>query len=196
MGYRIKAHPKPRPNRAAADVATPTRLFVTNGATTDFAFPCYYQEVRMPIPAHCHDSHWHDHIGWPGPDHPDHCCQLWSPDRHCCSIGMRGECSPHCERYVDLSKLIPIHLSSEYEGYERIEVAWATEGLQAPDGVTVTGSIDDQDDWVIRLHVDCMDPTAIEKPAKYKLSVFACNDAKRDIVMPAELVIMPSGYVE
>ena len=107
MSYRIKDHPRPRPQRSVVDIATPIKVFAHNGTTEYIAFPCWYQEIHRPIRAHHHDHHWHDHVGWPAPDHPDHCCQLWAPDRHCCSLGKHHECSPHCKHYIDYSNVSP-----------------------------------------------------------------------------------------
>ena len=203
MSYRINERPHPRPQRSVTDVATPVRLTVSNGTIAHFAFPCWYQEVHPPVPAHPHDHHRHDYEGWPAPSHPDHCCQLWSPIRHMCSIGERHECSPHCEHYVDLGKVFPIHLSEE--GYSSIQVSWATEDGVAPEGLDVVGWIDEDDDWVVRVTVSSEVPTALEKPQRARFSVFVCAGEqegvklksgmpRRDLVVLADLTVLPAGY--
>lgn len=203
MSYRINERPKPRPQRSAVDIATPVRLTVHNGATAHFAFPCWYQEVHPPVPAHPHDHHRHDYEGWPSPKHPDHCCQLWAPDRHMCSVGHRHECSPHCEHYVDLAFVTPIHLRDE--GYTDAVVAWATEDGLAPEGLSVVGWIDEDEDWVVRVSVMPEMAEAREKQQKVRFSVFAeapADDsakkrygmARRDLVVLADLTVLPSGY--
>ena len=56
-------------------------------------------------------------------------------------------------------------------------------------------------DWVVRVHVDCLDPAALEEPQKYKFTVFVNNEDdedrkmyRRDIVALAELIVLPSAY--
>ena len=211
MSYRIKDHPRPRPQRSVVDIATPIKVFAHNGTTEYIAFPCWYQEIHRPIRAHHHDHHWHDHVGWPAPDHPDHCCQLWAPDRHCCSLGKHHECSPHCKHYIDYSNVSPIHLLSEYEGYTGASIAWATDNGLAPTGIAATASIDPEEDWVVRVNLDIHDGAAVKEPQKYKFTVFVnaparpcinpktgeagrTHPAKRDIVALAELIVLPSAY--
>lgn len=196
MSYRIHEHKPPKPRREVDDVTTPMKLYIHNGVSSDFAFPCYYQEIHKPVPMRPHDRHWHDHIGWPAPSHPGHSCQLWIPE-HGCRLPGHPECHPHCRHYVDLSTLTPIHLTSSEEGYTTVSVAWVT----APTGITVTAWIDEEEDWVVHVNVDCKDPNAKEKPQTYKMTVFANapaangKPARRDIVALAELVVLPSAYV-
>lgn len=197
MSYRIHEKKPPKPRREVDDVTTPMRLYVHNGTSGDFAFPCYYQEIHHPVPMRPHDRHWHDHIGWPAPSHPGHSCQLWIPEKGCCPPGPHAECARHCHHYLDMTTLTPIHLTSDEEGYTSVSVAW----VEAPTGITVTTWIDDEEDWVVHVNVDCKDPNATEEPQVYKMTVFANapaangKPARRDIVALAELVVLPSAYV-
>lgn len=195
MGYRkYKAKP-PEQNRSAVDIATPIKLVVQNGATASFAFPCWYQEVERPLRAHLHSKDKHDHCGWPTPDHHDHSCQLWIPEEGHCVHGMQ-ECAPHCKHYIDYSKVTPIHLLSDYEGYEGAFVAWTGNH----EGIEATAYIDPDEDWVVRVNVDVQDPNALDAKQEYKMTVFVGSDMedgiykRRDIVAPAKLVILPSAY--
>lgn len=210
MSYRIHEHPRPvGPQRSIVDISTPIKVIVHNGTTANIAFPCWYQEIHRPIPAHHHDHHWHDYVGWPSPTHPDHCCQLWAPDRHCCSIGMHHECSPHCHHYIDYRNVFPIHLTEE--GYTGAAVKWVTDDRTAPTGITATALIDPDEDWVVRVNLDLDDPAALEEVKKYKFTVFAnapqkattnpktgqagrTLPARSDIVALAELIVLPSAY--
>lgn len=211
MSYRIHEKPHHHPQRSVVDIATPIKVFAHNGTTEYIAFPCWYQEIHRPIPAHWHHHHWHDHVGWPSPTHPDHCCQLWSPDRHCCSLGMHHECSPHCAHYIDYRNVFPIHLLSEYEGYNGASVAWATENRQAPSGIVATAFIDPEEDWIVRVNLDIDDPAALMEPQKYRFTVFAnapqrtrtnpktgqagrTDPPRSDIIALAELIVLPSAY--
>lgn len=201
MSYRIQSKPKPHPHRSLVDVTTPAHVFVHNGTIAHLAFPCWYQEVHKPLRAHRHNRHLHDHRGWPSPSHPDHICQLWVPDKHCCSIGLHHECSPHCRHYIDLTGIMPIHLINE--GYTSIRLAF-----NASDEVPDTGDIeiqeayiDPDDDWVVRVTLFAHDFDGLYEPAKYKMTVFALADAsehgpaRRDIVALTDLIILPSGYI-
>lgn len=197
MAYRHHEHKPPKPRREVDDVTTPMKLYIHNGIANDFAFPCYYQEIHKPVPVVPHDPHWHDHVGWPSPNHPGHSCQLWIPGTGCTFPEPHPECHRHCEHYVDMTTLTPIHLTSEEEGYTTFSVAWVEE----PTGITATASIDPDDDWVVKVHIDCKDPNAKKEPQAYKFTVFAnapATDgkaARRDIVALAELVVLPSAYV-
>ena len=206
MSYRIEHHHHPHPERSAQDTATPSHLYAHNGTTARFAFPCWYQEVHPPIRAHHHNYHLHDYQGWPSPTHPDHICQLWSPDRHCCSIGEHNECSPHCRHYLDMRTITPIHLLEE--GYTEVTIAWIhemvdeegnhyeTSDTTPPDGITAVGYIDIDDDWVVRAEFAIKDPTALHHPKRYRISVSAVDHNRNvsDIIVLAELVVLPAAY--
>lgn len=188
--YRMKKPKHHEHRRSAVDITTPVKLYVHNGTKTNFAFPCWYQELHRPVPAHIHDRKMHDHHGWPNPTHPDHICQLWIPELGHCVHGFR-ECHPHCRHYIDYSKVVPIHLLSEYEGYSPdVDVAW----VEKPDGVTATAQIDQVEDWVVRLHIDAHDAEALEEPQVYKLSLFLNAGTRRDLVVLAELTVLPAAY--
>ena len=195
MSYRELKHPKPVPRRSAVDIATPVKLWVHNGTSAEFAFPCWYQEIHRPVPARLHDRHLHDHHGWPNPRHPDHSCQLWIPEKGLCVHGYR-ECHPHCKYYIDYKRVFPIHLLSEEEGYSSAAVKW----LDEHEGINVNAWIDPIEDWVVRVSVDCQDPKAIEEPQKYRMTTFVMSEeqdglaARRDIVALAELIVLPSAY--
>lgn len=202
--YRTHKEPRPHAERIAADISTPVRLIVHNGVTANFAFPCWYQVIHGPIKMFPHDVMVHDHIGWPQPSHPDRSCQLWAPDIHCYIRGAEHDCPPGCRMYLDYDNILPIHLLSDAEGYNSASVAWATEDREAPDGIVATAEIDPNEDWVVRLLIDADDPAALEKPQKYKLTVFVnapqrtvgarTVPARSDIVVLAELIVLPSAY--
>lgn len=195
MAYRKHEHRKPRAQRSAVDITTPVKLYVNNGATASFAFPCWYQEIKPPVPARLHDRHLHDHQGWPSPNHHDHICQLWIPEKGHCVHGMQ-ECHPHCRHYIDYSRVTPIHLLSDYEGYDGAFVAWAGEH----EGIEANAYIDPDEDWVVRVNIDCKDPKAIDEPQEHKLTVFIGSDmvngsyTRRDPIIVAKLIVYPSAY--
>lgn len=221
MGYRIHEKPRPRPRRTMQDTATPIRVYVHNGSTANLAIPCYYQEVHKPEHVHIHDPHWHDHVGWPSPSHPDHICQRWSPTRKICLAGEKHECSTRCRKYVNMASLIPIHLLSDYEGYKSARVSFIStneetgkpEVIGNEEGVTTLGGIiakaeisPEPEDWVVRVRFEVKDPDALEEPRKYRFAVFVdapqrngersslLSEARSDIVLHGELIVLPSAY--
>lgn len=204
MGYRLQEHRPPMPNRTVANVTTPIRLFMHNGTSASFAFPCWYQEILPPIPARIHDQSMHDHHGWPDPDHPDHICQVPSCNHHYHHHPrhLRYELIPedgrehfrHLRKFINYKQIVPIHLRSDYEGYNDVGiVAW----VQQPEGVVASASVDEVEDWVVRFDVSANDPNALEEPQVYKFSVFLDSDVthRRDLVVLAELVILPAACV-
>lgn len=194
MSYRINTQPKPHGVRTVIDTTTPAHFYITNGSIAEFAIPCWYQEIHKPVRAHHHNHHLHDHQGWPAPDHPDHCCQLWIPDVKICALGYHRECSRHCEHYVDMSMLIPIHLKAE--GYTMFSTTVLTfDGKPlTDDSVAIETSVLDNEDWVIRLKVSAQDSKAINHPVEYKIAVRAGNnDGLIDTVVVAKLVVMPAA---
>lgn len=221
MAYRDDMEPRHHHHarRTVVDIATPVKLYAHNGTTADFAFPCWYQEVRKPIKAHLHNRPMHDHLGWPDPERPDHSCQLWAPDLHRCMVGRHHTCPTHCEMYIDMDGISPIHLLDE--GYTGASVAWATKRQdgdewiigEPPEGIDVEAWIDPDEDWVVRVFLDIDDPTALDDPSMYRLTVFANKPAedvesirrpgvtthvpaRSDIIALSELVILPSAYQE
>lgn len=199
MSYRIQPKPKPHPERTLVDVTTPARVYVHNGTIAHLAIPCWYQEVHKPVRLHHHDRHLHDHMGWPSPTHPDHVCQLWSPDQHCCTIGMHHECTPHCRHYIDLSGLVPIHLLEE--GYTSFSVVFnASDEPPTADQIVAEAYVSELEDWVVRINLDIFDESALYQPQKYKMTVFASmtddenKTVRRDIVALTDLIVLPSGY--
>lgn len=188
--YRID-EPRPRfKQRSMQDTATPGTVFVHQGATAHLAIPCFYQEAHFPVHAHPHDRMLHDTLGWPTPYHPDHSCQEWDFDRHCCRRTPHLKfCPPSCERFVDLGRLYPIHLREE--GYEEVRVEQQT-GL-----VTVTGSIDADQDWVVRLVISSEVDMEVTKPQRTSAAVYVTRgDDVMDLVSLVKIIVLPVAIEE
>ena len=188
--YRID-EPRPRPKqRSMQDTATPGTVFVHQGTTAHLAIPCFYQEAHFPVHAHPHDRMRHDMLGWPTPEHPDHSCQEWDFDRHCCRRTPHMKfCPPSCERFVDLGRLFPIHLTDE--GYDGVEVEQQTEL------VTVTGHIDSDQDWVVRLDVESDVDISVTKPQRTSVAVYVTRgDDARDLVSLVKVIVLPVAIEE
>jgi len=170
-GYRIDAPRPRRRSREMQDTVTPGSIVIHSGETADLAIPCFYQEIHRPIPVRPHDRLRHDTLGWPTPDRPDHSCQEWDFDRHVCRRTPHMKCDPpHCERYVDMGSLFPIHLREE--GYKTVNVV-----LQS-DIVEATAHIDEVQDWVIRLGVSSVPDVEMVAPSHTSLALYLVDDAK------------------
>ena len=147
-GYRIDA-PRPKPKRRTMQkTSTRGTVYVANGTTTELAIPCYYMEMHRPIPAEPHDRMRHDMLGWPTPDKPDSCCQEWDFANSCCRRTPHMKCCPpHCEHFIDMRRLFPIHLKDEDYTYFDVEM------FDPPRGLEATAYLDPDDDWVVRVHI-------------------------------------------
>ena len=213
MSYRVKEHHHHHHGRRTlADIATPMLVSVHNGATAHLAIPCWYQEIQKPVRAKHHNVHWHHHVGWPSPNHPDHICQLAYEGRHYghkCPIG-HDHCHQTCAHYIDMTQIMPVHLRSDYEGYTGARIVFDT----LPTGLTASAKIDEIDDWVIRVLFDAKLPEAIKEPQQCHFTVFVDAPAKTvskfdhitktqktatiekrtDVVAHGLLRILPSAY--
>lgn len=220
MSYRVNEKEHHHGHRTMADVATPMLISVHNGATAHLAIPCWYQEIQKPVRAKHHNIHWHHHVGWPSPNHPDHICQLAYEGRHYghkCPIG-HDHCHQTCEHYIDMTQIIPIHFldknrtdGTKYENYSATpRVTFETK----PSGLTVKTWIDPYEDWVVRVSFTPKISDAIKEPQEYRFTVFVDAPeyttskidartkktmsrtwpARTDVVTHGVLRILPSSY--
>lgn len=204
MSYRINEPKPPVRRRTMQDTATPNTVFVHNGCTASLAIPCWYLEAKRPVPMRPHNRQIHDMIGWPTPDWPDHCCQDWDFARSCCGVYPNRKCEPmRCRRYLDMGRLVPIHLTEEgYRGTPVVRVVDA-DGVNAV-GVDASAWIDADDDWVVRILFDVMVNgvlTPEDDPAEFYYSIFLEREdekeqTRRDLAAMGKLVVLPAVYEE
>lgn len=192
-GYRIDA-PRPKPKRRTLQkTSTRGTVYVADGTTASLAIPCYYMEMHRPIPAAPHDRMRHDMLGWPTPDKPDSCCQEWDFVNSCCRRTPHMECCPpHCEHFIDMRRLFPIHLKDE--GYTSFEV----EIVDAPEGLVATASLDPDDDWIVRVSIesDIGAKSFSDAMITRRFSVFAKTGTnKRDLVFNGTIVVTPTAHL-
>lgn len=213
MGYRQIKKEKPRPNRTAVDIVTPSRFVLHNGGTGHFAHPCWYEEIKMPKRTKHHNRLIHDKVGWPTPERPDRSCQAsdFAYDFHRNPPGIpgfgywgHGVHGPNkeyrnCRELLDMTKVFPIHLLRE--GYDKIEI----EMIDPPVGLQAAVSFDTEKDWIIRIEFDARIPweTFEGKPIVVKFSVYVSRPQEdsvfehRDLACVSELVILPAtGFEE
>lgn len=183
-GYRIDAPRPRRRSREMQDTVTPGSVVIHAGETANLAIPCFYQEIHRPIPVRPHDRLRHDTLGWPTPDRPDHSCQEWDFDRHVCRRTPHMKCDPpHCERYVDMRSLFPIHLTEE--GYGNVKVVLQT------DIVTADAWIDEDQDWVIRIKLSSDPDVEVTEPKHTSAAVYMDDMGKAARAMsPSHLVAL------
>lgn len=210
--YRID-QPKPKPkHRSFQSLSTPNTLYIHNGNSAILAIPCYYMEVRPPVPARLHDRMRHDMLGWPTPDHPDHVCQEWDFDRHHCRRTPHLKCCPpRCEHFLDMRRLIPIHLLAE--GYREVQIEVVDEDgekLSDDSSLRVTGVIDERDDWVIRIFIETHVPGVIvpsdgEKTFYYSVNLVYLGDidnydgdgrsrGRMQLAAMGKIVVLPAPF--
>lgn len=186
MAYRERERKRPI-KRVLHDVATQNRTFVQNGATAHIAIPCWYVEVKRPERVFPHDREMHDHLGWPEPNRPDQSCQDAYHLSHLpWAYHDQEQQWRKVNRYLDMSKCIPIHLLEE--GYSEVEVAFAN----PPAGLGAEGAIDKEQDWVVRFSFFPMCEDAIEEDVDVPYTVFVLNREKemRDVVAKGVLRIV------
>jgi len=189
MAYRTLKKPK-RQRRVMQATATENMVFVKNGATANLAIPCWYHEVKHPQHTHVHDREWHDHRGWPNPDHPDRSCQDAYHIKH---PPFKYDCERkgwhHAGRYLDLSKCFPIHLTEE--GYEDVSIFFEpfVPGLKA------VGKIDPEEDHVVRVVFDAAVDDARSCDVDTEFTVLVSRGEFRDVVSTGKLRIL-AGPIE
>lgn len=190
MSYRVHEHKPKKPNRTAQKTSTAARYYMENGTTFRLAIPCWYYDVRPPIRARHHCKPWHDHVGQPSPHHPDHVCQVHDFASECHAHNHYGFHHPHhCHHsYIDMAKLIPIHLTKE--GYTKVSVAFDN----LPEGLLYDAWIDETDDWVVRVFFDADVKEAIDKPVdtRFIIKVIDEEENRVDTVARGKLRIEPA----
>lgn len=172
MSYRVHEHPKHKARRSVEATASPMRFFITNGTAATIAFPCFYQEIKKPIPAIHHSVHYHHHVGWPVYNHPDHICQMAGKPGLC---GHQGSCKT-CRHYLDPSTIFPIHLADE--GYSNGTIAVCLDNNHLDDGVGAdqvyaSAIIDEYQDWVIKIIVNADIQDHFDRPQRIPFAIRA-----------------------
>lgn len=148
MAYRYDSNPPKKPENMLQKFA------VRNGATLKLAFRCYY--FKPPLG---HDPHYHDHINWPAPNYHGDACQMKPPrDEFPYINGIIRRCDD----------LPPIHLLDE--GYQDVAVTF--EDADQASNITVESWIDEDDDNIVRVHMDTAFPTFSDKPIDLRFTVF------------------------
>lgn len=189
MGYR-KHGPKNDHvlQRTVNDSTTPSRIYINNGSETHIAVPCHYLLGLVPP----HNRHWHDYMGWPTPNYPDHCCQL-----------------PHNIMPFGW-KTAKIDLVGE--GYDHGDILWEDE----PQGCTTQVRFSSREKNVVEFDISVDSPENLHEPGIYRFAVHIYSGpttkrryaqrgstfevvedhfpGRNDIVYLGELVVLPAGY--
>lgn len=169
MGYRT-IDPPAKPENMLH------RFAVRNGALMRIAFGCYYFSRG-------HDPRYHDYMNWPAPDyHPGEICQM-DPPR-----------SPLWHRNPKPgmpTQLEPIHLIEE--GYSEIIVTY--EDSTSAASLTTTASIDDVDDYIVRMSVFANFTTFSDKPKDLRFTIFAkkSDNSACDAICHGIVTVLPGS---
>lgn len=148
------------------------RFDVRNGATMRLAFMCFYYRN--------HDSHYHDHVGWPEPKQHDMSCQMppypgpapWLPR----------------QKVYPLNYLEPINLMNE--GYTDVYVEYEDDEIEQY--LTTESYIDEHD--VVRVQVTPNLPVFTDKPKEARFTAFIANsDGRYDAVCHGAIIILPGS---
>lgn len=192
MGYRT-FQTEPHPKRRNMQVTTtPGKVYVHNGCDAYLAIPCFYQEAHEAQRVRLHDRAMHDHMGWPDPMRKDRSCQIyepmeagWQEPDHTVMGG-----HPITHRYVDGTKLVPIHLLEE-DPHAQVLIA-REEAAYNRKRIYMHGEIDKEKDWIIRLTFAAQISDEFTEPETYKFSVYVSSY----LAFRGELVILPGIYEE
>lgn len=167
MGYRFSDKP-PKPEDHLR------RFDVRNGAIMRMAFMCYYAHVG-------HDPRLHDHMGWPGPQHPDDICQM-----------LPGYMHPWINKNKMPVSFEPIDLIEE--GYTNAIVSLEDDSYG--DDLTAEASIGT--DNVIRMKVNANLPTFSDEPIEVRFTLFITKedpDEATDAVCHGIIVVLPGSPI-
>lgn len=178
MAYRLDSTPPRKPE----DILP--RFAVRNGATLKLAFRCYYH-----TPKETHDPHYHDHKNWPAPNyHPGDICQMHPPRDI-----PKFFCHPQMRTMHDFTE---IHLLEE--GYH--DVVMTFEDTEQDDYLDVTGWIDEEDDNIVRFHINTDFPNFSDKPIDLRFTVFvkkvADDVVTKDAVCHGIITVLPGHPYE
>lgn len=134
-----------RPRRHDENHGIRSVIPVDNGTITHVMIPCFYEMDGHIYPHRV----IHDHFGWPAPDAPDDSCQL-----------------PDVPDWMELPE--PVDL--EEEGYDAVQVSF----VDQPDGLNVTGQIDDN---IVRLTISANCESAQTECVDVRFAVYISGKA-------------------
>ena len=143
-----------------------------------YKLPC----TPQPNVYHCRD--WHDFVGQPTPDHPDH---VWQPPHHH-HHGHPWVNGPHCHTNIHKIRTIPIHLKEE--GYDKFTI-----DFDSPTGMTGTCQLDSKYDHVIRAHIsanvsDLKHHIDKERIVCYTIRAYLTEENRIDVVCNGHIHVL------
>lgn len=187
MAYRNEPKPKCE-RRVIADATTRSFIYVDNGCTASIAIPCWYENISHPKRVMPHDRAQHDFVGQPTPESPDSVCQAktyWGRADDVFGDVDAPRTPVRC--MIDMDCMVPIHLLDE--GYTSVNIAFE----DAPIGLSATGSIDKNEDWVVRVDIDAQCQQATKDNLSIPFTIFVSTTIgkpMREVVAKGTLVIL------
>jgi len=91
--------------------------------------------------------------------------------------------------YLDMSRLVPIHLSAE--GYNQVIIKMNN----PPTGFSITGSIDELEDWIIRLRITAQCPSAVTENIHIPFAVHVSDGDRTDVVMVTKATVLKAPWI-
>ncbi|MBQ0159307.1 MAG: hypothetical protein KBT28_01610 [Bacteroidales bacterium] len=124
----------------------------------------------------------HDHLGWPQPGRPDGSCQ--EPEFF--GYPVEGYVPKHGPKQIRDIKIVPIQLRAE--GYTEASVSI----LDAPEGLTMSASIDEKDDWIVRVQISAQCADAEDELIKCHAAIRVSSAYRTDTLGVFEVNILPA----
>lgn len=173
MSYRIDyRHPKYEPHRNVQTATTPGEIIVTNGGISHTAIYCTYLIVDDSMRIENKEI-----------------LEEFKHDKYAPSL--RAELDSRQER--------PIHLRQEYPNVEvETNLERNEDGTQKIEGLSISGYVDEQQDWVIRLTVvaNCPEAQSLDgegKPQHCHFTIIVKDDTMgiRQVAWTGTLIVLP-----
>lgn len=171
MSYRIGEH-KPRPrHRGVVAITSLSTIDVINGQIADMAYPAWYIEEHPPKKVNGKIKPKHQKCYHFDPDH--HIC-LKTHNRHVCI-----EHCLHCKHYIDMDKVIPIHLHEEYPDDDdkeltlTVNLEHTSSGLILP-GLSASAKVRDypnDHEIIVTVNAECPSAQDEMKSCKFSLAL-------------------------
>lgn len=173
MSYRIlEKPPRPKPHRNVQTATTPGEIVVTNGGISKPAIYCTYVIVN--------DAKQIE-------------------NKEVLKAFKRDKYAPSLRAEIDQTQERPIHLRQEYPNVEvETNLERNDDGSPKIEGLSISGYIDEQQDWVIRLVVTANCPEAETKPQHCLFTIIVKDDKLgiRQVAWTGTLIVLPGILTE
>lgn len=167
MSYRIDHHPIPEPHRNVQTATTPGEIVVTNSGISKPAIYCTYLIV-------------------------DDAKQI--QNKEMLREYRKDQYANSLRAIIDSTQERPIHLRQEYPNVEvETNLERNEDGSSKIEGLSISGYVDEQQDWVIRLIVTANCPEAETEPQHCRFTIIVKDDTMhvRQVAWTGTLIVLP-----